>query len=116
MVLERRLLAVPIAIWSLVSGSVGKHRVIAATTSNNPRDAGRSAGISRAHSGELRLMPLVMRCDAPGCESEKLAAITPSGRVYADGWWYVRGDGKGVCGCSDAHFSQAMAIPAQKAA
>jgi len=56
-------------------------------------------------------MPLIMRCDAPGCDKERAAAVTPAGRVFAAGWWYVRSDGKGVCGCCDEHFSQAMAVP-----
>lgn len=62
-------------------------------------------------------MPLIMRCDAPGCVNEIPASVTPAGRVFGTGWWYVRGDGKGVCACCDEHFAQALALPEpQKAA
>ena len=62
-------------------------------------------------------MPLILRCDAPGCLLESEAVWLPSGRVVVKDsrWWLLQGGGGLVVTCSHEHAMLARVVPDPKA-
>lgn len=48
-------------------------------------------------------MPLILRCDHPGCGAESQGDVLQDGRIQApQGWWILRG-AVTVVACSEIH-------------